>query len=105
MPIGVLFHFFKSKWVNFNTINISHFIHQEVQTALEQFNHYHSIWQRDRAEEIAEFMTREPRLSEFEWQIISYEDLERQINSEREYYNVGAIALYTGQYCWYSTNH
>ena len=42
-------------------------------------------------------MKQDPRLSEFEAQILHYEELENQINSEAEYYNVGPIALYTGE--------
>lgn len=72
------------------------FVKQGVQTALEQFNQYNAIWEVDRATELEEFMKTEPRLSEFEWKIVHYEQLELQINAEREYYNVGPIALYTG---------
>lgn len=35
-------------------------------------------------------------LTEFESQIIFYQDLEVQINSEPEYIAVGALALFTG---------
>ena len=43
-------------------------------------------------------MKQDPRLSEFETQILHYEDLETQIQAEAEFYNVGPIALYTGKY-------
>ena len=69
---------------------------QDVQNALEKFSHYHVIWEKDRDEELAEFMKQDPRLSEFEAQIVHYEELERQIMGEAEYYNVGPIALFTG---------
>ena len=42
-------------------------------------------------------MKQEPRLGEFEAQILHYEQLERQIAAEKEYYNVGPVALYTGE--------
>lgn len=65
---------------------------------MEQFNHYSPIWELDRTEALEEFMKAEPRLSEFEWQIQHYESLEQEINAQKEYYNVGSIALYTGRY-------
>ena len=71
---------------------------QEVQTALGQFHHYDAIWRVDREEELQAFMKQEPRLGEFEAQIVHYEDLERQIAGEKEYYNVGPVALHSGEY-------
>ena len=65
-------------------------------SALEQFTRYHIIWQKDREEDLAEFMTQDPNLSEFEAQILYYEELERDINAEQEHYDVGPIALFTG---------
>ena len=72
--------------------------HQEVQTALEKFSPYHIIWLKDREEDLIEFMKDDPKLSEFETQIIYYEELEQQILAEPEHYEVGPIALYTGQF-------
>uniref|UniRef100_A0A4W3HHM2 Dynein, axonemal, heavy chain 5 n=1 Tax=Callorhinchus milii TaxID=7868 RepID=A0A4W3HHM2_CALMI len=68
---------------------------KEVLTALEQFKCYHHIWQREREEFIQDFMKGNPRLSEFESQILYFRDLESEINSEAEYICVGALALYT----------
>ncbi|XP_078395203.1 dynein axonemal heavy chain 5 [Cetorhinus maximus] len=68
---------------------------KEVLTALEQFNCYHHIWQREREETIQGFVKGSPLLSEFESQILYYQDLESKINSELEYICVGALALYT----------
>lgn len=69
-------------------------------TALGQFKHYDAIWRVDREEELQAFIKQEPRLGEFEAQIFHYEDLEKQIMAEKEYYNVGPIALYTGRECY-----
>ena len=68
-----------------------------MQTALSQFHHYDAIWRVEREEELQTFMKQEPRLGEFEAQIVHYEQLERQIAAEKEYYNVGPVALYTGE--------
>ena len=65
--------------------------------ALDKFKKYHVIWQQDRDEELNEFMKQDPHLSEFEAKILYYEELEQEINSEQEHYDVGPIALYTGK--------
>ena len=66
-------------------------------TALERFSHYHVIWEKDRDEELQDFMKQDPRLSEFEAMILHYRDLEADIMAEKEHYDVGPIALYTGK--------
>ncbi|XP_054020248.1 dynein axonemal heavy chain 5 [Dryobates pubescens] len=68
---------------------------KEVLTALERFSCYHHIWQRDKEETIDKLMMGNPLLSEFESEILYFQDLELKINSEPEYICVGAIALYT----------
>ncbi|KFQ30560.1 Dynein heavy chain 5, axonemal, partial [Mesitornis unicolor] len=68
---------------------------REVLTALESFSCYHHIWQRDKEETIDKLMMGNPLLSEFESEILHFQDLELKINSEPEYICVGAIALYT----------
>lgn len=55
------------------------------------------IWEKDREEDLTEFMKEDPKLSEFEGKIKHYEELENEIMSEPEYYDVGPIALYTGE--------
>ena len=66
-----------------------------MQTALEKFSHYRCIWEKEREEELEEFMRQDPGLSEFEAMLLYYEGLERDIDAECEYYDVGAISLYT----------
>ncbi|XP_042662867.1 dynein axonemal heavy chain 5 isoform X2 [Tyto alba] len=68
---------------------------REVLTALESFSCYHHVWQRDKEETIDKLMMGNPLLSEFESEILHFQDLELKINSEPEYICVGAIALYT----------
>ncbi|XP_074730329.1 dynein axonemal heavy chain 5 isoform X2 [Strix uralensis] len=68
---------------------------REVLTALESFSCYHHIWQRDKEEIIDKLMMRNPLLSDFESEILHFQDLELKINSEPEYICVGAVALYT----------
>ncbi|PKU48615.1 dynein heavy chain axonemal [Limosa lapponica baueri] len=68
---------------------------REVVTALESFSCYHYIWQKDKEETIDKLMMGNPLLSEFESEILHFQDLDLKINSEPEYICVGAIALYT----------
>ncbi|XP_051466218.1 dynein axonemal heavy chain 5 [Apus apus] len=68
---------------------------REVLTALESFSSYHHIWQWDKEETIGKLMMGNPLLSEFESEILHFQDLELKIDSEPEYICVGAIALYT----------
>lgn len=69
---------------------------KEVMTALEIFSHYQIIWKGDREQTIKEFLKNDPKLSEFETQILHYKELERRILLEPELYSIGAIAIVTG---------
>ena len=66
-------------------------------TALDKFSHYHPIWEVDRDEDLTNFNKDDPKLSEYETKIKHYEELEVEINGLPEYYDVGPIALYTGE--------
>ncbi|KAJ7395639.1 hypothetical protein BTVI_152782 [Pitangus sulphuratus] len=68
---------------------------REILTALESFSCYHHIWQRDKEETIDKLMMGNPLLTEFESEILHFQDLDLKINSEPEYICVGAIAMYT----------
>ncbi|XP_071957897.1 dynein axonemal heavy chain 5-like isoform X2 [Antedon mediterranea] len=68
---------------------------KEVTTALENFDVYHGIWQKDREATIHEFMAQDPKLNDFQSMILYYKELESSIQNEPEYYNVGALALFT----------
>lgn len=63
---------------------------------MDNFKEYHSIWQKDRDETVAEFLASEPKLNDFQNMIQYYRDLEENIQSQPEFYNVGALALFTG---------
>ena len=69
---------------------------KDVTTSLEFFNKYEPIWKEDREAEIAKFLETDPKLSEFEAQILKYKALEETIMREPESYKAGAIALFTG---------
>ena len=69
---------------------------KDVTTSLEFFNKYEPIWKEDRETEIAKFLETDPKLSEFEAQILKYKALEETIMQEPESYKAGAIALFTG---------
>ncbi|XP_071824188.1 dynein axonemal heavy chain 5-like [Apostichopus japonicus] len=68
---------------------------EEVTTAMDSFKEYHSIWQKDRDETVAEFLASEPKLNDFQNMILHYRELEESIQAEPEFYNVGALALFT----------
>lgn len=70
---------------------------KEVLTALDVFSHYQIIWKGDREQTIQEFLKCDPKLSEFEAQILHYKELEKSIVQEPDSYSVGAIALVTGK--------
>jgi dynein heavy chain len=65
---------------------------------LEIFTRYNALWQRDRDEELKEFLSKEPRVSEFEAKIKFYENLSTDINSQPEFMPVGPLAIFTGIY-------
>jgi dynein heavy chain len=71
---------------------------QEVITALGNFSHYSILWEKDRDEDLAQFLKQDPKLSEYEGMIRHYEEMESEIKAEPEWYDVGAIALYTGEW-------
>nr|XP_043889840.1 dynein axonemal heavy chain 5 isoform X3 [Solea senegalensis] len=68
---------------------------KEVTSALNRFNRYHHIWMKDREETLRTFIQESPLLSEFESQILFYRDLELEINSQPEFFTVGALAFFT----------
>ncbi len=63
---------------------------------MEIFTRYNALWQRDRDEELKEFLSKEPRVSEFEAKIKFYENLALDINSQHEFIPVGPLAIFTG---------
>ena len=69
---------------------------KEVTTALGDFNRFDPIWKESREDALSKFLESDPKLSEFEAQILHYKDLEQRIMEEPESTSVGAIALFTG---------
>jgi len=74
---------------------------KDITTALEIFVRYNALWQRDRDEELKEFLSTEPRVSEFEAKIKFYENLALDINSQLEFIAVGPLAIFTGTYLFF----
>ena len=68
-------------------------------TALNQFQCYHDVWELKREDTLMEFMKTDPHLNEFETEILRYEQMEVEIMAQAEHYDVGPIALYTGDNC------
>ena len=70
---------------------------QGIQTALEHFNQYSILWDRDRDVELGEFMKQKPDLSDFELKIKYFKGLQESFMAEAESFAVGPIAIYTGK--------
>uniref|UniRef100_G3T979 Dynein axonemal heavy chain 5 n=1 Tax=Loxodonta africana TaxID=9785 RepID=G3T979_LOXAF len=68
---------------------------KEVITSLDCFKCYNHIWQKEKEETVMTFIVKNPLLSEFESQILYFQNLEQEINAEPEHICVGCIALYT----------
>uniref|UniRef100_A0A2K5U8Y9 Dynein axonemal heavy chain 5 n=1 Tax=Macaca fascicularis TaxID=9541 RepID=A0A2K5U8Y9_MACFA len=68
---------------------------KEVIASMDCFRRYNHIWQKGKEEAIKTFITQSPLLSEFESQILYFQNLEQEIHAEPEYICVGPIALYT----------
>jgi len=71
---------------------------------LEIFTRYNALWQRDRDEELKEFLSKDPRISEFEAKIKFYENLALDINSQQEFIPVGPLAIFTGIFLFLKKN-
>lgn len=70
---------------------------------MDCFKGYNHIWQKEKEETAMMFITKNPSLSEFESQILYFQNLEQKINAEPEYICVGPIALYTGWLVFFQT--
>ena len=68
---------------------------KDVQTTLERFKDYQFIWQKDRDEDLREFLATEPKVAEFELKIRSFSLLIDEINSYPDHIPVSVIALIT----------
>lgn len=70
---------------------------QDVMKALDRFKEYQFIWQKDRDDELKEFVKASPapKVGEYEARIRDFESLINEINAYAEYIPVGAIALVT----------
>ncbi len=71
---------------------------------MEVFTRYNSLWQRDRDEELKEFLANEPRVSEFEAKIKFYESLALDIGSQPEFIPVGPLAIFTGTFYFFKSS-
>ncbi|KAM4875452.1 dynein axonemal heavy chain 5 [Thomomys bottae] len=74
---------------------IIHSTKKEVIASMDHFKRYNHVWQKEKEETIRTFIMQNPLLSEFESQILYFQNLEQEINAEPECICVGAIALYT----------
>ena len=66
-------------------------------TTLEQFSRFSYIWSKDRDEELANFLKKDPLLLDFRAQIKRYGELAESIMELPEYYDVGPISLLSGR--------
>ncbi|XP_072165822.1 dynein axonemal heavy chain 8-like [Diadema setosum] len=67
----------------------------KIQESLEVFSGYQFLWEGDRDECVKTFIATEPILSEWKQEILSYQELECQIEEIDPTIQVGAIQLYT----------
>ncbi|XP_030832172.1 dynein heavy chain 8, axonemal [Strongylocentrotus purpuratus] len=67
----------------------------KIQEALVIFSGYQYLWEGDREESVKNFIKTEPILSEWKQEILSYQELESQIEEISHTIEVGAIRLYT----------
>lgn len=72
------------------------FIFQDIKTALAIFKVYYPLWQEDHDEELENFLSKNPYVSEFETKIKYYENLSLNINSQPEFIIVRPLAIFTG---------
>eukprot|EP00118_Oscarella_pearsei_P013119 m.101516 g.101516 ORF g.101516 m.101516 type:complete len:4701 (+) comp37133_c1_seq2:73-14175(+) len=68
---------------------------QNITNALEQFNKYGELWQKEVEESIKEFLEQDPALSEFQQRILHYQNLDGVIAAEPDTVCVGAVCLCT----------
>ncbi|XP_055965046.1 dynein axonemal heavy chain 5 [Sorex fumeus] len=68
---------------------------KEVITSMDRFKRYNHIWQKEKEETIMKFIVENPLLSEFESQILYFQNLEQDIQTQPEFICVGAVALFT----------
>lgn len=68
---------------------------KDIVSALESFKSYQFIWQKDRDEDLKEFLATDPRVGEFEVKIKSFSQLIAEINSYPDLIPVSVIALIT----------
>ena len=68
---------------------------KDVVSALDRFKDYQYIWQKDRDEDLKEFLQTDTRVTEFEVKIRTFEKLTDEINTYPEFIPIGAIALAT----------
>ncbi len=68
---------------------------KDVANALDRFRSYQFIWQKDREQDLKEFLASEPKVNEFEIKIRSFSTLTHEINSYPDILPVSVIALVT----------
>jgi dynein heavy chain len=68
---------------------------KDVLNAIDRFKEYQFIWQKDRDDDLKQFLSTQPRVSEFEIKIREFEFLINEINDILDYFSVGPIALMT----------
>ncbi|XP_078698147.1 dynein axonemal heavy chain 5-like [Branchiostoma floridae x Branchiostoma belcheri] len=75
--------------------NIVNGLKVDCQELLEQFKGYEELWTADPEERVQEFLKTEPILSEFEFHIRHYQELQTMIESMPPDYRIGAIICLT----------
>lgn len=68
---------------------------KEVETATSRFNCYNTLWAKNKETTLEEFLKDDPKVSEFDFAIKDFLNIEKKINLEENYYDCGPIALFT----------
>lgn len=68
---------------------------KDVLNALDHFKEYQFIWQKDRDDDLKEFVATDPKVGEYEARIREFEQLIDVVNAYPEYIPVGAVAIVT----------
>lgn len=65
----------------------------EVSNYLESFQQYQHLWGKNMQTEYAEFIDKEPTLEDFDDRLAYYVEIEGQINSAPDEFNIGVLSL------------
>ena len=75
---------------------------KEITGAFSHYEQYKKIWLEDKEKAVDLFLSNNPTLDEFEQKMVAYKEIEKKVQMEDEYMNVGSICLLTGTLYFYA---